>query len=164
MALSVDPYVIELDRWLINESSKWVKVIRRFEGDDWDRMHEDFIIRSGGTNDAVEIEKNRASKPKNIASKVSSHEKTLALLKEKRDIRDIAKERGMTLGTIISHLEKLKEEKYDLDIKHYAPKSGDLKVIQAAFESLGGTKLSPVYKKLKGKYSYDDIRLARLFI
>ena len=79
-------------------------------------------------------------------------------------LKDIAKERGMTLGTIISHLEKLKEGKYDVDLKPYAPKPTDLKAIKAAFKSLKDTKLSPVHRKLKGKYGYEDIRLARLFI
>jgi hypothetical protein len=68
------------------------------------------------------------------------------------------------MGTIISHLEKLKEGKYELDLKPHTPKSSDIKVIKEAFKSTGDTKLSPVHKKLKGKYSFDELRLARLFI
>ena len=70
----------------------------------------------------------------------------------------------MTLGTIISHLEKLKEGKYDVDLKPHTPKLTDLKAIRDVFESLKETKLAPAHKKLKGKYSYEDLRLARLFI
>jgi len=164
MALVVDPYVIELNQWLTKESSKWSKVIQRFEHKDFKKMHEDFINRSGGTNNVREIAKNKASIPEGIALKVPSHEKTLALLKNGGDLKDIAKERGMTFVTIISHLEKLKEGSYEIDLKPYAPKSTDLKVIKTAFESLKDTKLAPVHKKLKGKYSYEELRLARLFI
>ena len=164
MALAIDPYVLELNKWLIRESSKWSKIIQRFSPDDFDEMHKDFILCSGGTNDMEEIERNKVSGSKDIAPKIPTHEKTLALLKEGKSLKDIAKERGMTVGTIISHLEKLKEGNYDIDLKPYTPKSDDLKIIKAAFKSLEDTKLSPVYKKLKGKYSYENLRLARLFI
>jgi hypothetical protein len=164
MALAVDPYVLELNRWLIGKSSKWTQVIKRFSVDDWSKMHTDFILRSGGTNDKKEIEKNRASSAKETEAKVPSHEKTLALLKDKKSLKDISKERGMTLGTIISHIEKLKEGEYDIDLKPYKPRPIDLKVIKAAFKSAKDAKLAPVYKKLKNKYSYEDLRLARLFI
>jgi len=164
MALTVDPYVLELNKWLIRESYKWSKIIQKFSVDDWGTMHGDFVTESGGTNDLEEIEKNKAAQSEEIAPKIPSHEKTLSLLKEGKGLKDIAKERGMTLGTIISHLEKLKEGKYEIDLKPYMPRSTDLKTIKAAFESLEDTKLSPVHRKLKGKYSYEDLRLARLFL
>jgi len=164
MALAIDPYVLKLNERLISESSYWSTTIQRFSVDDWCGMHEDFVTRSGGTNDIKEIKKNKASRSKGIVAKIPSHEKTLALLKEGKSLKDIAKERGVTLGTIISHLEKLKNGKYDVDLKPYTPKRADLKTIKTAFESQDDTKLSPVHKKLKGKYSFDDLRLARLFI
>ena len=164
MALSVDPYVLELNRWLIKESSKWAKIIQRFDDKDFNKMHEDFIVRSGGTNDTKEIEKNKGKKAEEIGLKVPSHEETWFLLKEGESLKDIAKKRGMTMGTIISHLEKLKESMYAIDLKPYAPKPADLKAIKAAFKSQKDTKLAPVHRKLKGKYTYEDLRLARLFI
>jgi len=164
IALSVDPYVLELNKRLIRESSKWSRVIERFSARDFDIMHKDFILQSGGTNDKKEIEKNKALGSEGIAPKMSSHEKTLVLLKEGKSLKDAAAERGLTLGSIISHLEKLKEGACDLDLKPYTPKPADLKTIKEAFKSLKDTKLVPVHKKLKGKYSYEDLRLARLFI
>ena len=163
MALSVDPYVLELNKRLLRESSNWSKVIRRFSARDWDKMHKDFVTRNGGTNDKKEIEKNRALISEELVPKTPSHEKTLVLLKEGKSLKDIAKERGMTLGSIISHLEKLKEGKYEIDLKPYTPKLADLKTIKEAFKSLKDTKLAPVHKKFNGKYSYEDLRLARLF-
>jgi len=164
MALTVDPYVLELNKRLIRESLYWSKTIQKFSTDDWNGMHKDFVTESGGTNDRAEIEKNKASKAKPLEPKIPSHEKTLTLLKEGKSLKDTAKERGMTLGTIITHLEKLKEGKYDVDLKPYTPKLADLKIIKTAFASIDDTKLSPVHRKLKGKYSYEDLRLARLFI
>jgi len=164
MALSVNPYVLELNKELMRESSKWSKVIQRFGTDDWIKMYKDFIVRSGGTNDKKEIEKNREAELEGLAPKIPSHEKTRTLLKGGKSLKDVAKERGMTLGSIISHLEKLKEGKYEIDLKPYMPESADLKTIKVAFKSLKDTKLSPAHRKLKGKYSYEELRLARLFL
>ncbi len=164
MALSVDPYVLELNKRLIRESTKWSKVIQKFSAEDFQKMHEDFITKNSGTNDKKEIEKNKTSSAEKLTPKVPSHEKTLVLLKEGKSLKEVAKERGMTLGTVISHLEKLKVGKYDVDLKPHTPKLADLKAIRSVFKSLKETKLSPAHKKLKGKYSYEDLRLARLFI
>ena len=164
MALSVDPYVLELDKRLLRESSKWAHVIRKFSNGDFNKMHHDFIVRCGGTNDEQEIKKNKTLVNKEKGKKIPSHEVTLALLKEKKNLKDVGKARGMTLGTIISHLEKIKAGGYDLDLKPFKPKADDLKIIKKAFKTLGDTKLSPVYKQCKGKYSFEDIRLARLFV
>ena len=78
----------------------------------------------------------------------------------------------MTLGTIISHLEKLKAKNPSLDLSAYKPKEKDLKIIGEAFkkatrpdQSVGKeTKISPIYEILGGKYSYEELRLARLFL
>ena len=164
MALSVDPYVIELNSHLVKESSKWSRVIQRFSDKDFAKMHEDFITRSGGTNNVVEIKKNKETGAEELTPKIPSHEKTLALLKKKMSLEDIAKEREMTFVTIISHLEKLKEGNYDVNLKQYRPKVADLKIIRATFEFLKDTKLSPAHRRLRGKYSYEDLRIARLFI
>ncbi len=164
MALSVDPYVIELNGWLLKESSKWSRVIQKFSDEDFAKMHTDFITRSGGTNDVVVIKKNKEVGAEELAPKIPSHEKTLALLKKKMSLENIAKEREMTFVTIISHLEKLKEGDYDVNLKQYKPKLADLKIIRATFEFLKDTKLSPAHRRLKGKYSYEDLRIARLFI
>jgi ATP-dependent DNA helicase PIF1 len=164
MALSIDPYVLELNKRLIRESSYWSKKIQMINTEIFNKMHEAFIVQSDGTNNKKEIEQNKTSVLEKIEQKIPSHEKTLTLLKKGLNLKDTAKERGMTTGTIISHLEKLKKEKYDIDIAPFAPKPHDLKAIKTAFKSLKETKLAPVYKKLNGKYSYEDLRLARLFI
>jgi len=164
MALEVDPYVSELNRKLLQDSSKWSQVIKKFSDDDFKKMHEEFVEQCGGTNDPEVIEKNKAFEAEEAAPKVATHEKTFALLKEGKTLKEAAKERGMTMSTIIAHLEKLKSGGYEIDLSPYKPKKADLDKIKAAFEELGDTKLAPAHQKLKGKYTYEDLRLARLFI
>ena len=88
-------------------------------------MHLAFLKKVGGTTDEKEIAKNTAkSKDKSATpeERVSTYEKTLALIAEKLSLPDIAQKRGMTLGTIISHLEKLKAKNPKLDLDFYKPK------------------------------------------
>ncbi len=159
MALTVDPYVIELNKWLLDESAKWSKRIAKFSKEEFVKMHEEFVDRCGGTNDEREIEKNKAAKEyEGMQEVIPSHHKTLVLLEEKMSLKDMAKERKVTKATIISHLEKLKSEGVG-DYEYLKPKglAAMKKVIKEE------EKLSSAHKKLRGKYTYEDLRLARLF-
>ena len=70
----------------------------------------------------------------------------------------------MTSGTIISHLEKLKAKNLNLTLTFYKPKEKDFKIISDAFKNSGETKISPVHRMLNSRYSYEELRLARLFL
>lgn len=164
MALTVDPYVSELDRKLLSESAKWARIIQKFSDEDFARMHTEFVEKCGGTNDPEAIVRNKSFEAALSEPKVPTHEKTLALVREGKSLKDIAKERGMTFGTIVAHLEKLVGEGRDINLSTYKPKKTDMKIIAAAFARAGDTKLTPVHRALKGKYSFDDLRLARLFL
>lgn len=158
-ALMVNPYVIELDKWLSKESDKWVEVIDRFTQDDFDNMHNDFVVKSGGSNDPDEV---AALKKK--GNKVYSHEKTLDLIKKGFSLKDIMKERELTKGTVISHLEKIKESGVDVSFEKFKPKGRGFDEMKEVLLENEGEKMGVVYKELGGKYSYEDLRLAKLFI
>lgn len=159
MALTVDPYVIELNKRLLDESARWSKKIAAFSDEDFKKMQKEFVECCGGTNDEREIEKNKAAKEQDFAEGIPSHHKTRVLVEEQMSLKDMAKERGVTKATIISHLEKLQSEGVG-GIEYLKPK--DLPVMKKALGK--EKKLSDAHKKLKGKYTYEDLRLARLFI
>lgn len=167
MALEMHPRATEIDARLLAESAKWEKVLERFSDKEMNEMHSAFLKKIGGIADEKEIAKNVAkSKDKSSAleERVSTYEKTLALIAEKLSLADIAGKRGMTLGTIISHLEKLKAKNPKLDLNPYKPKEKDFKAMSEAFKKSGETKISPVHRILDGRYSYEELRLARLFL
>lgn len=174
MALMMHPLAMEVDAFLLAESAKWEKVLERFSDKEMNEMHTIFLRKVGGTTNEKEIAKNTAkSKDKAVSSaywtgkteeRVSTYEKTLALIAEKLSLAEIAGKRGMTIGTIISHLEKLKAKNPKLDLNIYKPKEKDFKVISDAFKESKETKISPVHRILDGRYSYEELRLARLFL
>lgn len=164
MAFAVHPHVAKLDAHLLSQSAKWEKVLERFGEKEMSEMHTTFIRKCGGTTNEEEIEENKKKAATAPEERISTHEKTKRLIVEGLSLVDIAKMRGQTLGTIISHLEKLKEENKDCNLDIYKPKAKDMKIIAAAFKKAGDTKLAPVHGRLGGRYSYEDLRLARLFL
>ncbi|MEX0652386.1 MAG: helix-turn-helix domain-containing protein [Candidatus Paceibacterota bacterium] len=167
-ALEINKEVLTYDMFLRKESKKWEQVLSRFSKKEFEEMHHVFVKSSGGTVDKTEIAKNIA-RSKDVEArgpekKVSTYEKTLICLGKGMMLEEIATERGMTLGTIISHLEKLKELHRDVDVKRFKPNTKDLQKIRKAFKDSEDTKLAPVHGILKGEYSYEELRLARLFL
>ena len=90
------------------------------------------------------------------------------MLKENLSIDAIAKNRQLSVGTIISHIEKLKST-HEIDhtglsyLKDKLPKK-DFDIIFSELKKSEDGKLQPIYDKLEGKYSYANIQLVRLFI
>lgn len=90
------------------------------------------------------------------------------MLKKGLSIEGIATKRGVSVGTIISHIEKLKGLK---QIEHFhlshlkdIPPKKDFDSIFVELKKSEDGKLKPVYDKFEGKYSYTSIRLVRLFL
>ena len=94
----------------------------------------------------------------------STYEQTKKLWEDGLNIEQIAKIKGCVIGTVINHLEKLKESEYILDLDKIKPDLNRFNQIKAAFIQSKDNKLSPVKIILGDDYSYDEIRLARLFI
>lgn len=92
-----------------------------------------------------------------------AHEETLLLVEKGLTLADMAQKRNVKPGTILTHLEKLKEEDSLPNINHLKPALNRLKIVDQAFKKVGTAKLSPVKKILPTSFSFDEIRLARLF-
>ena len=94
----------------------------------------------------------------------STYSQTKDLLAQKLSIVEIARQRGMTEGTIASHLEKLATTEEQLELEHLRPPAKEFSEIAAAFRETGEASLTPIFEKLKEKYSYDQLRMVRLFL
>ncbi len=101
------------------------------------------------------------------AEKVDTLVATTALLEKGMSLEEIAHERNLKQGTIVSHLEQL-QHKDALPapmLKSLIPakKRKELAPIISIIKKKKLTALTPIYQALKGSHSFDDIRLARLF-
>jgi ATP-dependent DNA helicase PIF1 len=157
MALKINEEVLEQDKKFLEHSKTNSFHIRTMGDKRLSAMHEEFAERI------------RGEKPKE--KKLSTLEETRRMLDEGMSAKDIAKIRGLKLGTILDHVEKIKEEdpKYNIyNLKNGITKN-KFKEIYSAFRKIGISEggmyhLAPVKEALGPRYSYDDLRLVRLFL
>lgn len=105
------------------------------------------------------------------APKQSTYEATAELVGQKLSIAEIAEKRGMTEGTIITHLEKLVAGGTldpHADMEHLMPERRRFVTMQAALETVhkkkGSMLLSPALALLGPGFSFEELRVARLFL
>ncbi len=155
-ALLVDPRILELDEKLQIESDENAEIFGKLSSSEHKKLVDDFLIRTGGT-----IEEGRKEK----SAKIPTTEITKKLLEEGKDLEEIAEERGLTVGTIIGHLEELAGLYDDLDLESFRPKENIIKLVAKHLPKSEG-KLSYLKSALKREgedISFDEIKLARIF-
>ena len=126
-------------------------------------MQKNFVKALGGKwLSEVEAKKKGPKKPTH-ASK-DRYQETLAALREQKSLTEIAKLRGLTPQTIVAHIEVLlKKKRITLAVVAYLlPHSDILNEIREALAGVEDDRLAPIFYKLKGRHSYETIRLARL--
>ena len=91
-----------------------------------------------------------------------SYRETGQLISEGGSLGKVAEARGLTVGTILGHLERLVEEGVEVEWEHLLPPAEHRSEIEAVLGYLGDNPLRPVWEELEGRFSYDEIRLVRL--
>ena len=160
-ALQVHPDTLTKDNEFRAQSAETRTMFQVMDPKELQAMHLNFIRACGG-NPVGDVSAH-AGKKKPPGSTLDA---TLALLQSGKTIREIAKTRTLATSTISSHIFRL----------HAAGRIGRNEVIKlcspalqralapihAAFTKLGAERLTPVFETLRGRYSYDDLRLARI--
>src|SRR3989339_1813769 len=108
-------------------------------------------------------------KPRSTFSeKLDTYTETLLLWNEGKDAKQISELRKLTEGTILSHIEKLvlkdKIKRADLSRILTPSLKNSLPKIHSMFRELDTDKLSPVFEKLNGEYSYEELRIVRMLL
>ena len=113
---------------------------------------------------AKDIPVKRTATPRRINHLGATYRETKKLMLKKMSVEEIASRRSLSVGTIAAHIEKLVRSGEKIDIDYLRPPVEKFKEIKAAFQKYGGTALSPVREMLDGQVSYEELRIARLFI
>jgi ATP-dependent DNA helicase PIF1 len=162
-ALLVHPDIIEKDREFRTFSHESEKYFENIPSQELQKKYDEFIISCGG-----DLKESKRTKPSHQKSSGSTYDETLALFQSGKSVKKISKVRGLTEGTIIAHIEKLfsqnKIKRSDVISMINPSLASALPAIHNTFRKLDTTSLAPVYQKLKGKYSYDALRLARILL
>jgi len=165
ISLTVDPLIIDFDRELQKASRNTEIFLNNISASEIDSKCKEFILLCDGVIDVVN------SKLRNVSVKTSNtYEETEKLVLSKKSIKEIAKIRGFTEGTILTHLEKLTEDEVlipDDDLKYLITNKKSFekisKVIKEVYKKTGEMRLQDIRGGLKNTFSFEDIRLVRLF-
>ncbi len=154
----VDAGVLEKDIQFRTLSDEAEDVFARMLPEELEKMQAAFIKASGGSL--------KAKMPG--AKKLDTKEETLALWQEGKNIQEIAEERGLKEKTIFDHIEELASHGVitvaDLSRLLTVPLAKALPEIHQVFLALDSDKLTPVFEKFKGKFTYDELRIARMLL
>lgn len=156
-ALAVDSEVLELDLEFRTRSGEHVTSLRGQSSDEVTHLQEEFIEH---------IAPSRTQKVK----KLDTLAETKRLISEGKTLSEIAIARNLKEGTVIDHLEKLKEDEPAFDVSHLEKsfsKTRLNKITQALVKSgmEGGVyRLTPAKIILGESFTFEEIRIARLFL
>ena len=165
-ALEVHPKIKEKDAQFRAASDAVRTKFRSLPNSELLSLHGNFLRAIGGKPGTGK--QKSAAQGERKEPKEKRWEDTAALIYAGKTIVEAAALRGRTTGTIFEHLEKLAAlDKLSLEkLAHLKPTR--LTNIEKAFIKVkaqtGESKLTPVRELLGDSYSYDELRLARLFL
>jgi len=161
-ALEVAPDILARD-WEFREASRAAEeALARLDDDALAARHEAFE-RASAAQPALPGTTTRDAKGRRVARWVE----TVALLREGVGVDEVARARGRTPGTIVAHLEAAAAEGAlrGEEIAHLAPAGSALRGdVARALRELGADTLGAVYAHFEGRFSYDELRVARLLL
>lgn len=172
-ALIVDPKVLAADQKLQQLSVRAETRLTDFSEEDLKKLHDDFVVRSGGKLEKIKIKKKELLKNIKV-TKPRNHEVSYELIKAGKTLDQVAVETGYVVGTVIGHLEKARDLGLDIEFTHVKPSPEIISAVKKAFETskqpeetIHTAKLAPAKSQLEREgleYDFNMIKLARVFI
>lgn len=167
-ALQVDALALKADKRFQVLSNEYEA---QWSEDELLKYEKAFVLACGGLTDKASIEKNKKAKAAKL-DKRSTFQLTEELVEKGMTLSEIAKERGLTESSILSHLEVLKNTRSELSLEQFKPDEFLLQEVKTALKELGNNALNEnkkisigkVYKHLDQKLTYTDLKLALLFV
>ena len=160
MAMKVSEEVLEKDQDLLLESNKVVAELQALNIEEKYKQQQNYLQQISLTK----AEKIQQQEKKIRKKKGTTYEITKQMINEKKSFSQIAKERGIIESTVIGHVEKLlaRGEEFDLDYIDFPEQK--LAKIKKAFLQSEVLSLTPAFEILKGEFSYDELKLARVLL
>ena len=180
MALRVDPLILSIDDRIKQASKNASSEIAALSTQEKDDIFTKYMLSIGAKidKDDIENEKIKLSKVKDVTvkSKIANHIQTLQSIKDANTLEELASIIGFTVGTVVRHLEKLKEEDSDLNLDKFKPKDELIEQVKSVvtkinsekkeenFTENGTLRLKPIFDALNSEVSYDEIRFVLMFL
>ncbi len=157
-SLQVHPAIVERDAHFRSYSQAAASKLQNFDQAELRKKREQFLLACGGKKKAVAASGKRP---------VSTYEQTRRLIKKAADLNELAEKRGLTVGTICNHLERLARDSRlsAKELRRFWQSEGrNARQLEEVIEVLkDGSGLTAARRRLKNGYSYEELRLARMF-
>ena len=112
---------------------------------------------------------------KGKAEKVSTYQITKNLVLQGMDIEEMAEKRGLTKGTVLSHLIRISETDKEIDLERFRPSQELIEKVREAVAKQGSVEkpsltriLSDLKKSMSSvsrlKIGFDEIKQAQIFL
>lgn len=154
IALAVDGYVASQDEQFRAHSLRAAKRLHELGAEEIKSRQGKLIAALGGSR----------KKPK---ERVPTREQTRRLLEKNLTLGQAAAERGLAVGTIISHAEDLLKQGAKLDFSYLVPSPKIQAAVEKAVAKNGFDYLTPIKEALERRghnISYDKLRAIRLYM
>lgn len=171
VALQVDGLALKADKRFQELSAE---VEAKVTVEELEKQSTPFIIKCGGLTRPQDIKKHK-SKRKAKENKLSTQDQTKVLFEKGHSLEEMAELRGLTTGTIVGHLVGLKDKNPNLNFDHLKPHLENIEDMEAALQRIRNRKNSDVlfengivksramFDELKGRFTYEQINLFKLF-
>lgn len=158
---------LQLDRLAFKADQRFIELSRdaetMFNQEELKTEQKSFILLAEGDL--------KGKKSKKKGKKLNTYQKTKQLLEEQMSIKEIAEFRSLSKNTIVKHIVKISLEDRNLNIDYLRPEEDILRSVTSAVMDLFPTaedrknfSLKEVYEHLQERITYEDIRLALVFI
>jgi hypothetical protein len=165
-ALEVHPEILKKDRDFRAASFAALDAFSEMPAAEVIDMQKKFVKAMGGAwiENTVGRKREAESGKKNTKTGLPGRlAETLQAVRDAKNLKEAAKTRGLAVSTIVKHLEELSEigKVTRADFAHLVP-SDAIGEIHEAIVAENSARLSPVFYSLRGRYSFETIRLVRL--
>lgn len=167
-ALRVHPEVLQRDHLLHDESMDAERKLADISIDSRRAAVEETLFkrfcgrRQPPTAEAVRNPRKRGAAK---AKAPPTHMVTRDMIASGASVEAVARDRGLSIGTIVQHLEKLQGESENVRFDHLrcALPNEEFEAVLDEVRRSDDGKLKPIWEKFNGRYPFEIIRIVRLF-
>lgn len=173
IALQVDALADKADKRFLELSTEAEN--RLPDSKEMEKRAIDFLRECGGLTDPVEIARGH-KKARDKKLKKSTYLISKEYIEKGLSIKEIAKERGLSEGTIISHIAKMKDKFPATDLTRFRPVDELMAKVRHAHDILlqennpdnfqrdGSLTLRSLFDALNGEVGYNELKLCMVFV
>ena len=164
-SLEVDSTILKVDERILEASNKSINMLNQYSDKEKEEIQTKFINK---------IKSKSTQSNSKSSTKTPTHIITKELVSKHTKLKELAKERGLTVDTIINHIKKASKEDKEFNFSHLCPKNVDIEHVKKIkddikkegkdedFATNGTIKMSVLMKKL-GITDYPKMKEILLF-